>query len=257
MWWRAAFLETTMQIFRCFGLWEGGVLVGVGGSMILSGITSGLAILVVGMMISLAAATALSRLNRQSLLVAAAFLLPLSASAAPILLVEIEQDGGSGDVGGVDQPIEMEFAAGPQGDLTSLVGEYTSADVGRVIFATPEQVDTFEHWLSQEDGRWIAHVSVAAPSGWFSDDLWQPTAADMVLRQFVPKLGVGLTGYDLTDVTQTIDQLEYIVQGNKVASLQQQTIRFFGEPLNVPEPAGRLLVLFCGLIQWRKRWVIT
>ncbi|HEY3394871.1 MAG TPA: hypothetical protein VGK58_19360 [Lacipirellulaceae bacterium] len=184
-------------------------------------------------------------------------LLPLPAQAGTILLAEIQHTNVV-LLNQPSQPILLEFVA-EQADTMQvrLGGEYDSADVGLVFEAPPQDVALFEAALTQAaGGQWWINDTSHAPSPQFADSLWSDTVPRTAITRHVQRLGNGLFGYDLTDVTQTIDRLTYGVSSGTQPRPNvdhQHTIRLYGEPISVPEPAAWLLVLLGGTIHWRKR----
>jgi hypothetical protein len=168
--------------------------------------------------------------------------------AEPILLVEIHQIGGRNNLSYPGQPIYLSFGtaanpAGEPGDQSVLDGNYDSSDVGMTFSATPDVVEKMEFNLRQATGGfWLDGLS-RTPVGHGADDLWQSgMVVDISLTQFVPRLGFGLTGYELTSVTQTIDRIEYRTTGiNAHVADQEQTIRLYGHA--IPEPSAFVLLL--------------
>jgi hypothetical protein len=173
--------------------------------------------------------------------------IPLTADAA--LLMELKQQGGGNvsqsQVGG---PIAMEFSVGPIGNWdarASLEGQFTTAQVGMTFSATPTEVELFDQWLTYSDALFLMHVgSGGGPGGDLIDELWRTDWPPdfRVFTTYVPRLGVGLAGYRVTEVTQTIDQLEYYMPPGSLfpASRQAMTVRIYGHV--VPEPVSALLL---------------
>jgi hypothetical protein len=164
------------------------------------------------------------------------------ARAEPILLIEIHDTGGGFNLSHVGAPIFMSFSAnGGNGapPIAKLEGSYDSDDVGMTFYATPENVEAFQAALSLPTGEYGIITSNHVAGGGDADELWRTDLPDY-LRQFVPRLGVGFTGYDLTAVTQTIDRIEY-QPGITITSQQEQTIRIYGQV--IPEPSSVMLLI--------------
>jgi hypothetical protein len=175
-------------------------------------------------------------------------LVGVDARAQPRLLIEIHDIGGGTNISHVGAPIYMAFKAnGGNGDppIAILEGSYDSDDVGVTFDATPENVEAFEAALSLATGEFSIITSNTSPTGGRADGLWQSDSRGF-FRQFVPRLGVGLTGYHLTALTQTIDRIQYF-PGITVNSQQEQTIRIYGQA--IPEPSSiASLVFLHGLV---------
>jgi hypothetical protein len=177
------------------------------------------------------------------------------ARAEPMLLIEIHVEGTSINLSHFGAPLYMAFSANSgNGDPPNAIleGFYDSDDVGMTFHATPENVEAFEIALSAPTGEFGLITSNTSPGGGSADELWRTDLPDN-LRQFVPRLGVGLTGYDLTAVTQTIDKIDYRTTGiNTHVALQEQTFRLFGQPIPEPSSAVLLFVLHgCVVSFWR------
>lgn len=167
------------------------------------------------------------------------------ARAEPMLLLEIHQVGSNSNISFIGQPLYMAFVARADAgmDPVRFEGTYDADDVGVTFSATPEMVESIEFALTQPTGRFSLDISSFAPSAHPVDALWLSAVSDLSIQQFVPRLGHGLLGYDLKTITQTIDRIEYQMSGRNIVSFQEQTIRFYGQP--VPEPTTTLLLLCC------------
>lgn len=172
--------------------------------------------------------------------------------AEPMLLLEIHQMGSSSNLSFIGQPLYMAFVVHSMPGQISVgpAGAYDPDDVGMTFNATPEQVDAVEFHLSQPTGRFILDISSFAARTHLADELWRtnwdPQSSDINVQQFVPRFGLGLTGFDLTAVTQTVDRIEYFMLGRDINSQQEQTIRIYGQP--IPEPASVFLAVLHSLV---------
>ncbi|HEY3395667.1 MAG TPA: hypothetical protein VGK58_23395 [Lacipirellulaceae bacterium] len=170
------------------------------------------------------------------------------------LLIEIHQRGSSfGSLSNVGDPLHMAFTAraAPGSAEFTLEGWYDSDDVGMTFHATRDVVSGMQVSLSQPSGDFWLDIHSQPRGAHHADELWRtdwdPLLSDIRIQQFVPRLGVGLSGYDLSAVTQTVDLIRYTIGGaNTVTSEQEQTIRLYGTP--VPEPASVILMLGCHLL---------
>jgi hypothetical protein len=68
---------------------------------------------------------------------------------------------------------------------------------------------------------WIDNAYNAPPVSVRADLIWTIDPLDWEITRHVPRLGVGLSGYDLTSITQTIDVLSYRQIGNGIFSTQR------------------------------------
>jgi hypothetical protein len=177
----------------------------------------------------------------------------LGARSEPVLLFEIHQIGGRNNLSNLGEPIYLAFVTEPapassSADQAILDGEYDSGDVGMTFSAPPDVVDEMEFNLRQLTGSFWLDGLASTPIPHDPDELWQTgLIVDISIRQFVPRIGYGVTGYDLTSVTQTIDRIDYRTTGiNSHVAEQEQTIRLYGHV--IPEPS--LFVLLLASIQF-------
>jgi hypothetical protein len=198
-----------------------------------------------------------NRLFQGILFLSVVGLIGTHARAEPMLLIEIHDEATSINLSHFGAPVYMALLAnGGNGSppVATLEGFYDSDDVGMTFHATPVNVDAFEAALSVPTGEFgiITSNTSPGPAG-DADDLWHSDPQGF-FRQFAPRLGVGLTGYDLTDVTQTIDHIEYRTTGaNTHVALQEQTFRFYGQPIPEPQSAVLLFAFHICLIAVRRR----
>jgi hypothetical protein len=196
--------------------------------------------------------------NMRSLLLLLPLLVPLSADAGTIATLT-EHGGGQGING---SPVRMEFSVGLGSDWDNraiIADEYTPANAGMTFAAPPQDVELFAEYFVNPQA--IYRMSSGSPPlGGGIDDIWRTdwSPSYRVFTMHVPRLGVGLTGYQVTSVSKTIDRLQY--NGN--FWLSTMTIHIDGAPFSIPEPASWKIVLpeptclvlvLCGLaIHWRK-----
>jgi hypothetical protein len=175
---------------------------------------------------------------------AAVLIVSAPAAAEPMLLMDLLRFN-TRDVGIYGVVVRMEFAVGPDGSITGrgrIAGNYTPAHVGQEIFASPENLENMKYWLTNEgEYYWNSGHGVFPTIGdvdelWRTD--WPPTR--QVFTHYVPRLGPGLTGYDVSAVSHTIDSFTY-EGGRSIYAVTKTRIRIYGEPLRVPEPASWLL----------------
>jgi hypothetical protein len=164
-------------------------------------------------------------------------LVRVDTRAEPILLVEIHKQGSPPVASGA--PVRLEFVTEITDHTTQTVfgGDYNDSHEGVTFEAPLGKVADFETAFTAPTGRfWIADQS-NTPGALNVDDIWNPPSGALI-TVFVPRLGHGLTGYNLTRVTHTIDQFDYFTvpgpSGGPRAEIRQ-TIAIYGEP--VPEPA--------------------
>jgi hypothetical protein len=188
-----------------------------------------------------------TRLALRGFLVSAAVLVEATiANAEPMLLVEIHKHGfPRAAVGG---PATLQFVTEITDHTTQTVfgGMYSGADEGRTFDASENLVDAFEIALSAPTGRFAltdgSHTPAGAPADW----IWNMPPSSYTATQYVPRLGYGLTGYNLTRVAHRIEGFGYFTEpgpsGGPRADIRQ-TIALYGEP--IPEPGTWSLAFIC------------
>ncbi|HEY3391494.1 MAG TPA: hypothetical protein VGK58_02215 [Lacipirellulaceae bacterium] len=195
-----------------------------------------------------------NRLVQCAVLLSLLGLVGAETRAEPMLLMEIHQIGGRGNLSYLGEPIYLAFVTEPapassSADQAILDGRYDSSHVGMTFSAAPDVVHEMEFNLRQPTGSFWLDGLARTPVPHRPDDLWQMgLIVDISVNQLVPRLGYGLAGYDLTSVTQTIDRLEYRTTGiNAYVAEQEQTIRIYGQL--IPEPSSiALLILLHGYV---------
>lgn len=162
------------------------------------------------------------------------------AYASPILLAEVKDIGSTGNVGSV-RPVWFtswaQFTTGsPMRALFN--GPYEVADVGRTFDADAETLSSLEIVMTANtlDAEWFissGNYRAAESMEVFWTGSQDPyNAAHTTYATFVPRLGPGFSGYDLTRITRTIDKLQWTVNQYVIAETAQ-TIRIYGEALPV------------------------
>ncbi|HEX2474674.1 MAG TPA: hypothetical protein VHK01_08010, partial [Lacipirellulaceae bacterium] len=105
-----------------------------------------------------------------------------------------------------------------------------------------------EEALTKGGRFWLDSQTNAPPVSVHADLIWTIDPTDWEITRHFPRLGLGLAGYDLTDITHTIDTIEYYQQANRFYSRQAHTVRLFGEP--IPKPASIVLLLGSCAFGW-------
>jgi hypothetical protein len=149
----------------------------------------------------------------------------VEARAEPMLLLELHRHGFQTFVSS-GQPVLMEFSTQITDSTTRTVfgGSYTDADEGMMFDAPADLVDRFEAALTAPTGRFWLSGGGTTPIVVEVDSIWNPIGA-YTPTPHVPRLGHGLTGYNLTRVARTIGQLDYFIQpgpsGGPTAEMRQ------------------------------------
>jgi hypothetical protein len=188
-------------------------------------------------------------------LVSLSGLVSADAHAQPRLLVELHKQGFQMPVS-AGSPVTLEFITEVTDHTTRTIfaGTYTDTDEGMAFEAPADLVERFETALSAPRGQFAITGGGSTPIGVDADSIWNPASGYMPTAH-VPRLGHGLTGYNLTRVTRTIDQLDYFIQpgpsGGPTAEIRQ-TISLYGEP--IPEPASIVLLIVAHVLVLSRRF---
>jgi hypothetical protein len=183
------------------------------------------------------------------LLVCLNFVISLNRPAESALIVEIKNDDGVSLSSG--EPT-MPFTFVPW----TLIATWD--DVGKTFSAPTDLLPIFNEHLTNP-GTIFVQVNCC---GGGSHDFFSPPLLNtgqtiddpVIITRIAPNLGPNLFGYQITDVTQTIDELTITqVSGNRYNRRGTHTIRIWGEP--IPEPHTCLLIvtgfLFCYCLRVR------
>lgn len=183
----------------------------------------------------------------------AVLLVPVSASAEA-LLMELHHYNDSGDNSCGGQPgdnttgcASLFFGAESRDGLgiSARFAEQlngTHLGIERAL-NDPVELAAFNYTLKLPDSA--VRVSTAPRTGvigvvlFTPDQLWDDgiTFGQFSIIRYVPRLGIGLSGYQLTNITHTLDMFSVV---NRTAVKAGQVIRIYGE--QVPEPAAWLLL---------------
>jgi hypothetical protein len=178
----------------------------------------------------------------RTLLVCIPLVIPLTADGA--VLIEIQATATS-QRSAAGEPVHLAFVTETDADgQTQLGGMFGPSDVGMSFDATPDALVRMERALTTTFGRyWLDSQTGATPAGGLADTIWTIDVSYWIEARHVPRLGVGLTGYDLTRVSHTIDSINYhTVSGAQgIFSTHTHTVRLYG--VAVPEPSCWLLAL--------------
>jgi hypothetical protein len=197
-----------------------------------------------------------SRLIQSIVLLSLFGVLTEEARAEPMLLVEIHKHGFK-SVNFLGEPVRLEFATFVTDVTTQTVfgGNYTEAHDGVTFDAPSESIAGFERALSASTGRfWLSdggHTPVLADA----DQLWNMPFGTYTTTVHAPRLGYGLTGYNLTRVAHTVSIGYFINPGGPSAGPTaqiRQTIALYGEV--VPEPASFGLLVVAHLMLFSRRF---
>jgi hypothetical protein len=193
---------------------------------------------------------------RTAFSLAVVLILASTVAAEPQLLLEIhwEQELDSAMVDRAQLGIHARLS-----EVQAYLSDWrTTEDAGATFTATSDHLQLFETIFSSQDGRWYIQGSTE----WFRsspdysvDHIWdmpqlanpaQPNDATVVA--YVPRLGFGLSGYALTEMTQTIDRFDVTRSACPRCWVidQAQTIRIYGHA--IPEPATLKLFAIAGLV---------
>jgi hypothetical protein len=173
------------------------------------------------------------------------------------LLVEVKHHL-DGDVDQMpDRTVELTFAAG-DGRISRLA---TDADVGRTFTADVQNLELMNSFLTQGEGSataWVrAHTQSERTFHVTSDAKYYQTGTTVLLVEvdrIAPSRGENLYGYQITDVTQTIDFVRASGSPDTFfVHAGEQTIRIYGDAVDpVPGDYNRNNVVDAAdYIVWR------
>jgi hypothetical protein len=197
---------------------------------------------------------AVNRLFQGMVLLSVVGVLGADACAQPRLLIELHRLGAQ-RVGSLGEPVPLEFATQITDSTTRTVfgANYTDADEGMTFDAPADLVERFETAFAAPAGRFWLGGGGTTPVVSDVDSIWDPASAYMPTAHVI-RLGNGLTGYNLTRVSRTIDRLDYLIQpgpsGGPFAEIGQ-TISLYGEPVSEPATIGLLIVVHLQLLSRR------
>jgi hypothetical protein len=164
------------------------------------------------------------------------------------LLVSIREEASSISI---NQLAWLVFATGNYNTpALSLGGDYRISDIGRVV--EPDAItlqaisSDFKNpfgWFGLYTARsGVSYDAVSVDIIWTPEKYpeFPPNNQSTTIQTFAPRLGVGLTGYRVTSITQTVDHVSFQPEGDRWRVNAAQTIRIYGE--TIPEPGTWLLV---------------
>lgn len=178
-------------------------------------------------------------------------LLPASICPADTLLLELFHIGKQSDVG-ARRTAYATFGTSE----ASISGSFTSEQTGTVIAtATPAQLAKWRSPFSglQGEQRWEFYILDDLMAG-YPNDLWTADSIGGVFGStaFVPQLGFGLDGYNLTRAEIEAGRVSTLIvespHHSPYVTLEATAkLKVYGDiaPAEVPEPATALLLL-CG-----------
>jgi hypothetical protein len=172
-------------------------------------------------------------------------LLAIACCATPanaeMLIVEVHQTSfAEANFEGEPKTLGLITEVTNETNQTRFEGMYDPSDVGMTFFAPEESLPGFEAALTATTGRfWLTNPG--SPGAALSvDEIWDPPPTIYQSTVHAPKLGFGLSGYKLTAVSHTIEQMRYYTDHVLMVEIGQ-TIGLWGEP--IPEPASTVVVV--------------
>jgi hypothetical protein len=178
---------------------------------------------------------------RTSLGLAFVLIVVAPAAADSMLLVELHHEGNAHTYA-LGQRVPFEFHAfigSPEsGSRAYLGGLYSPADIGQTFSVAASELAEFQSLLASyhSNSEFLINSAQGYLIGTSFDveQFWTATHFRLNATYFVPQLGFGLTGYRITNITQTIDDLREVRGASTVVHAGAQTIRIFGEALPPP-----------------------
>ena len=170
-------------------------------------------------------------------------LAPVRVSRAePMLLVEIHNTGLRNLTSG-EPEMGFSFHIGVVGSQWQLFA--TQADVGKTFSVPRELLPIYNQHLTGIEPEFVALTCCEdIQHGFVTPPRLNQTFVDGPISNMrvAPNLGPNLSGYFLTDVTQTIDAITIThVSDTRDNRSGAHTVRIYGEP--IPEPATSLLLI--------------
>jgi hypothetical protein len=175
--------------------------------------------------------------------------------AQPMLLVEIHKHGFN-RVNAIGDPVRLEFITemSDSGPRTVFGGDYSTSDSDMTFDAPVDLVARFEAALKAPTGMFALIDGGHTPVGTSADSIWNMPFGTYTTTVHAPRLGHGLTGYNLARVAHTVS-IGYIItpgpSGGPTAEIRQ-TIALWGEP--VPEPGTVALLVVAHLMLLSRRF---
>jgi hypothetical protein len=126
------------------------------------------------------------------------------------------------------------------------INQYTPDQVG-AIYEAPSTLVAQMAPLFADPSGFISGVTMRTPFARNLTEFWD--RPENIVPN-VPQRGIGLEGYLVTRITQTVDYITWTMSGATLSGNAQQTVRLYGEV--VPEPAAQpMLVIVCCLLVGR------
>lgn len=163
------------------------------------------------------------------------------------------------DANGGDPPPTIPALFSVQENLSSRVGavfryEMEPANLGTTITVPSEMVSDFDDFLKLPTAYFYTDIGFSSFNGeGYLDDLLTNGWTRGPIVRHVPRLGPGLVGYDVTEITVTVDSLTLFKAPNNpdlYVHGGQHTIRIYGNAL--PEPAAAALAAVAALVEGRR-----
>jgi hypothetical protein len=159
----------------------------------------------------------------RSTLFIAALLLAAPANAEPQLLWEITHSGGTTLLSNTEA-LDMTFET----NNGFLGGSYLPGSEGQTSTANQEQLTQFAADLISPSGHIFIRTAHCCAEFGDVDWFWDGVGASLTVATYVPRFGPGLWGYDITEITQTINQLDWEHSIDGWYADAQQTILIYG-----------------------------
>ena len=187
----------------------------------------------------------------------AALLLFAPPARAEMLLATLTWGGGQQHGGNFvtdfDQPLPFEFTAGGSGGSVTMAGDYSRAQSGIPIEATPEQLAVFNSILDEPNGNLAIYVA-ALGRDFSVREFWGPFPFfEVYVPPAAPAPAESFAHYTITSVTQTVYNFRFDPIDGGICNLEYcgeawrgnavQTISIYGQL--VPEPSAIVLFALC------------
>jgi hypothetical protein len=174
-------------------------------------------------------------------------LLSIPCHAATQLLASLHQGGTYAGNGYEYLPVVFMLTDSTGGNAVGFSGSYSEADNGLVITASTSARNAMASLLYDP----TAYYS-SATGNLFS---WQDTISHIwgggLWTMYVPQRGPGLTGYPITNITETIDYVVRFTGPRNTNTEGEHTVRIYGE--SVPEPSIFAMAISIAIFNAMKR----
>ena len=184
----------------------------------------------------------------RSLFALSIYLLVASPTLAESLLVEFNDERPDFNSASMQVDVRIERASVGQSLKHSFQYGQAMPANGTTFVADDQMLTAMQTCLINSSCQitFITSHELAGKVDILLDGFWTWTNQPgfiQTINTFVPQLGPGFTGYQITNITQTINNASLSFSNGSYHGNIAQTVRFYG--VAVPEPAACMLAVFC------------